>query len=163
MYIHLKFFAQSISKTQQHKHRYNWLVYLLPIHSPTQEGTIFSATYPLIILCYEISSNDMILCWTIYISSYTVNFCNNNVICHFKVVYQDWGQVLCVSDTALDELNQKLEDPVEMRNFRPNFTINGCPPHDEVVDFYPYEPVPDLGPLTWITSPKTSALRLWLG
>lgn len=39
---------------------------------------------------------------------------------------------MIISESSLDDLNNRLEKKVAMTNFRPNITISGCTPYDEV-------------------------------
>jgi uncharacterized protein YcbX len=45
--------------------------------------------------------------------------------------FADGYQVLVASRASLDELNRRLDSPVEMRRFRPNVVVDGCGPHEE--------------------------------
>ena len=47
------------------------------------------------------------------------------------VTYADECPVLLISEASLRDLNQRLEHPVTMRNFRPNITVTGCLPYAE--------------------------------
>lgn len=47
------------------------------------------------------------------------------------VGFADGFPLLVISDASLDDLNSKLEIPVEMNRFRPNITVSGAMPFDE--------------------------------
>ena len=48
-----------------------------------------------------------------------------------RVGFADGFPALLVTDTALDELNSRLRDPLTMARFRPNLVISGAPAHAE--------------------------------
>lgn len=48
-----------------------------------------------------------------------------------KFKFCDGFPALIISDASLDELNKKLETPVEMKRFRPNITISDTLPYAE--------------------------------
>lgn len=48
-----------------------------------------------------------------------------------RVSFADGFPFLVTSTASLDDLNSRLEHPVEMRRFRPNLVISGAPPWDE--------------------------------
>lgn len=48
-----------------------------------------------------------------------------------NVSFADGYPFLIISQTALDNLNEKLEVPITMKRFRPNFVITGTLPHAE--------------------------------
>lgn len=50
------------------------------------------------------------------------------------VSFADAYPLLLISEASLDDLNQRLAEPVEMRRFRPNLVISGCAPYAE--DFF---------------------------
>ena len=45
--------------------------------------------------------------------------------------FADGYQLLVASRASLDELNGRLDAPVDMRRFRPNVVVDGCGPHEE--------------------------------
>ncbi len=47
------------------------------------------------------------------------------------VKFADMNPVLLISEASLQALNDRLEEPVSMRNFRPNIVIKGCEPYEE--------------------------------
>lgn len=47
------------------------------------------------------------------------------------VSFADGFPLLLVSASALDELNSRLTQPVELDRFRPNLVVEGCEPHAE--------------------------------
>jgi uncharacterized protein YcbX len=47
------------------------------------------------------------------------------------VSFADGYPMLLISEASLDELNRRLDEPLEMRRFRPNLVISGCEPHAE--------------------------------
>lgn len=47
------------------------------------------------------------------------------------VGFADGFPFLLISQASLDDLNRRLETPVEMRRFRPNLVVSGCGPHAE--------------------------------
>ena len=48
-----------------------------------------------------------------------------------KTGFSDGFPILLISQASLDDLNTRLEKPVEMRRFRPNIVVKGCNPYDE--------------------------------
>lgn len=48
-----------------------------------------------------------------------------------EVVFQDFVQCMVMTESSLDELNKRLEDPVGVINFRPNIMVEGSCPFDE--------------------------------
>ncbi len=48
-----------------------------------------------------------------------------------EVSFADGFPVLVISRSSLDNLNSKLDAPIEMRRFRPNLVIHGASPHEE--------------------------------
>ncbi len=48
-----------------------------------------------------------------------------------QVGFADGFPFLLISQTALDQLNERLDAAVTMRRFRPNLVVTGCPPHAE--------------------------------
>lgn len=48
-----------------------------------------------------------------------------------KVSFADGYPFLVLSQAAMDNLNQKMEDPVPIDRFRPNLVISGALPHEE--------------------------------
>lgn len=47
------------------------------------------------------------------------------------VGFADGYPLLAISDASLDDLNDRLEYPIEMNRFRPNLTISGAEPFEE--------------------------------
>lgn len=47
------------------------------------------------------------------------------------VSFADAYPMLLISEASLEELNRRLDEPLEMRRFRPNLVISGCAPHAE--------------------------------
>lgn len=45
--------------------------------------------------------------------------------------FADAYPLLIISEASLQDLNTKLEEPVDMRRFRPNIVITGCEPYAE--------------------------------
>ena len=48
-----------------------------------------------------------------------------------RVSFADAFPLLIIGDGSLQELNRRLETPVEMLRFRPNIVIGGAAPHEE--------------------------------
>lgn len=48
-----------------------------------------------------------------------------------KVGFQDFAPIMIASQASLDDLNSRMDNPVDMRRFRPNFTITGAAAFDE--------------------------------
>jgi uncharacterized protein YcbX len=48
-----------------------------------------------------------------------------------RVSFADAFPLLIIGDGSLDELNRRLEEPVEMVRFRPNVVVSGTSPHEE--------------------------------
>ena len=48
-----------------------------------------------------------------------------------RVSFADAFPLLIIGDGSLDELNRRLEQPVEMLRFRPNVVVGGAAPHQE--------------------------------
>ena len=47
------------------------------------------------------------------------------------VSYADECPVLLISNASLQDLNERLENPVTMQHFRPNLTVEGCAAYEE--------------------------------
>ena len=47
------------------------------------------------------------------------------------VSFADQAPLLMISEASLEHLNNKLDRPISMANFRPNIVISGCEGHDE--------------------------------
>lgn len=47
------------------------------------------------------------------------------------VGFADAYPALLIAEASLDELNSRLEQPVSMNRFRPNFVVGGCQPFEE--------------------------------
>jgi uncharacterized protein YcbX len=50
-----------------------------------------------------------------------------------QTAFADGFPFLLASKESLGALNEKLDVPVEMRNFRPNIVVEGCSPYEEDV------------------------------
>ena len=48
-----------------------------------------------------------------------------------QVGFADGFAFLLISEASLEDLNDRLEDPLPMNRFRPNFVIRGCDPYAE--------------------------------
>ena len=48
-----------------------------------------------------------------------------------KTAFSDGFPLLLISQASLDDLNRRLEEPVEMIRFRPNLVVSGCEPFAE--------------------------------
>jgi len=48
-----------------------------------------------------------------------------------KTAFSDGFPVLLTSEASLQDLNNRLDDPIEMRRFRPNIVVRGCDPFEE--------------------------------
>jgi len=48
-----------------------------------------------------------------------------------QVDFADGFPFLLISQASLDDLNQRLDSPVDMRRFRPNLVVDGCEPYEE--------------------------------
>ena len=48
-----------------------------------------------------------------------------------QVVFADGFAFLLISEASLEDLNGRLDDPLPMNRFRPNFVVRGCPPYAE--------------------------------
>jgi uncharacterized protein len=48
-----------------------------------------------------------------------------------QVGFADGFAFLLISEASLDDLNERLEEPLPMNRFRPNFVVRGCPPYAE--------------------------------
>lgn len=48
-----------------------------------------------------------------------------------RVSFADGFPLLLISEASLDELNHRLDEPIEMRRFRPNVVVTGAAPHAE--------------------------------
>ncbi|MFT7032474.1 MAG: hypothetical protein ACJA2S_000974 [Cyclobacteriaceae bacterium] len=47
------------------------------------------------------------------------------------VGFADMNPILLISEASLEDLNSRLEDPVSMKNFRPNIVVKGCDSFEE--------------------------------
>jgi uncharacterized protein YcbX len=56
---------------------------------------------------------------------------NNGQECDF-VIYEDYSPFMLIGESSLLDLNARLEKPVSMRNFRPNFVAKDSPAYAEV-------------------------------
>ncbi|MCB6184358.1 MOSC domain-containing protein [Leeia sp. TBRC 13508] len=65
-----------------------------------------------------------------YIGELTTRFRDGST----PLSFADGYPILLAGQSSLDELNQKLESPVDMRQFRPNIVIDGAPAFEE--DFW---------------------------
>ena len=48
-----------------------------------------------------------------------------------QVGFADGFAFLLISESSLEDLNMRLEDPLPMNRFRPNFVVKGCGPYAE--------------------------------
>ena len=48
-----------------------------------------------------------------------------------QVGFADGFAFLLISEASLEDLNSRLEDPLPMHRFRPNFVVRGCGPYTE--------------------------------
>jgi uncharacterized protein len=48
-----------------------------------------------------------------------------------QVGFADGFAFLLISEASLEDLNSKLDDPLPMNRFRPNFVVEGCDPYAE--------------------------------
>ena len=48
-----------------------------------------------------------------------------------QVGFADGFAFLLISEASLEDLNNRLEDPLPMNRFRPNFVVSGCGPYAE--------------------------------
>ena len=48
-----------------------------------------------------------------------------------QVGFADGFAFLLISEASLEDLNERLEDPLPMNRFRPNFVVSGCAPYAE--------------------------------
>jgi uncharacterized protein YcbX len=48
-----------------------------------------------------------------------------------QVGFADGFAFLLISEASLEDLNSRLEDPLSMNRFRPNFVVRGCGPYAE--------------------------------
>jgi len=48
-----------------------------------------------------------------------------------QVSFADGFAFLLISESSLEDLNSRLEDPLPMNRFRPNFVVRGCGPYAE--------------------------------
>ena len=48
-----------------------------------------------------------------------------------QVSFADGFAFLLISEASLEDLNDRLEDPLPMNRFRPNFVVRGCDPYAE--------------------------------
>jgi uncharacterized protein YcbX len=48
-----------------------------------------------------------------------------------QVSFADGFAFLLISEASLEDLNSRLEDPLPMNRFRPNFVVRGCRPYAE--------------------------------
>lgn len=48
-----------------------------------------------------------------------------------EIAFSDESPFLVVSRSSLDDLNQRLSEPIPMNRFRPNIVLDGCTPHEE--------------------------------
>ena len=49
-----------------------------------------------------------------------------------SIIYSDYSPFMLIGEGSLTDLNSKLENKVQMRNFRPNFIVKGSPAFAEV-------------------------------
>jgi len=48
-----------------------------------------------------------------------------------RTAFSDGFPLLLLSQASLDDLNQRMEDPISMERFRPNIVVSGCEPFAE--------------------------------
>jgi len=48
-----------------------------------------------------------------------------------KTAFSDGFPILLTSEASLQDLNNRLDNPIEMRRFRPNIVVRGCDPFEE--------------------------------
>jgi len=48
-----------------------------------------------------------------------------------QVGFADGFAFLLISEASLEDLNERLEEPLPVNRFRPNFVVRGCPPYAE--------------------------------
>lgn len=48
-----------------------------------------------------------------------------------RTAFTDGFPLLLISQASLDDLNERLRDPLPMRRFRPNLVVEGCEPYAE--------------------------------
>ena len=71
-------------------------------------------------------------CQLVYISDDVMRQCNLEYAEEGeRTGFADGYPMLLVSEESLADLNQRLNDPVEMRRFRPNIVITGCEAYTE--------------------------------
>ena len=51
---------------------------------------------------------------------------------HLQTSFADFSPLLLASESSMELLNSKLEQPLPMERFRPNIILSGCLPHSEV-------------------------------
>ena len=57
------------------------------------------------------------------------------IICfttEFQLAFSNCGPYNMLSEESVEDLNTKLENPVLVKNFRPNIVIKGCKAYEEV-------------------------------
>jgi uncharacterized protein YcbX len=50
-----------------------------------------------------------------------------------QVLYADYAPFMLLSEASLNDLNSRLENPVTVRNFRPNILVKDCQAFEEVI------------------------------
>lgn len=71
-------------------------------------------------------------CRLVYISDKVMRQCNLDYANEGdQTGFADAYPLLLISEASLQDLNDKLEIPVDMRRFRPNIVIDGCEPYAE--------------------------------
>ena len=50
----------------------------------------------------------------------------------FQTSFADFSPLLLASESSMELLNSKLEQPLPLERFRPNIILSGCLPHSEV-------------------------------
>ena len=48
------------------------------------------------------------------------------------VLFQDYTPYMFLSNASVDDLNQRLEKKIQIKNFRPSVAVKDCSPYDEV-------------------------------
>lgn len=71
-------------------------------------------------------------CHLVFISDDTVRQCDLDYANKGdRTGFSDGFPILLISQASLQDLNSRLEEPVEMRRFRPNIVVTGCEPYAE--------------------------------
>jgi len=71
-------------------------------------------------------------CRLVYMPDETFRPINPKYVRHRQPVsFADGFPFMLISEASLDDLNSRLEQPVEMKRFRPNLVVRGCEPYEE--------------------------------